>query len=479
MAQPAPHVSNVDREATAAGDELRLAMQRSEGSRLAILFTIVVIAGVSLLIRHAAGGSPVQGRPSLQILALVFGVALYAAILAIVVRRSNAARRLLPSSLWAASVVIEALFPTVAIATLIRGGQVTPREALASPAMLMYSVVILLSILRMRPWLCFMGGAVSAALHTALIFHAARAGHANFGPSAYPYYLSYPVNLLLTGIAAALVASQVRRYFESSLREAQSRRTLDRVNDELAIARSIQQRLLPKEPPSVTGFDIAGWNRPADQTGGDYYDWQVLPDGRVAVVIADVSGHGLGPALLMAVCRAYARACVPTGAALAAALGRVNKLLCTDVGDGRFVTLAVVVVDGTTGACEMISAGHGPIILHRKKRGVDVMGANGIPLGIAEDEEYGVPVRFQLEEGDTLLLITDGFVEWGRAGDGECFGTKRLAAFVEANSSVGAAELIEKIEAEVRSFARGSPQGDDMTAVAIKRVKTPGAARKP
>jgi serine phosphatase RsbU (regulator of sigma subunit) len=442
-------------------------------SRLAILFTIVAIAGVSLLIRHATGGSPVQGRPSLQILALVFGVAFYAAILGIVARRSNDARRLLPTWVWAVSVVIEAGFPTAAISTLLRGGQVTPREALASPAMLMYSVVILLSILRMRPWLCFMSGAVSAACHTGLILHAARVGHAGFGPSAYPYYLSYPVNLLLTGIAAALVASQVRRYFESSLREARARRSLDRVNDELAIARSIQQRLLPKQPPSVTGFDIAGWNRPADETGGDYYDWQSLPDGRVAVVIADVSGHGLGPALLMAVCRAYARACVPTGAALAAALGRVNKLLCTDVGDGRFVTLAAVVLDGTTGECEMISAGHGPIILHRKENGVDVLGANGIPLGISEDEEYGAPVRFRFEEGDSLLLITDGFVEWARAGDGECFGTKRLAAFVGASGGAGAAELIEKIEAEVRRFAGGAPQGDDMTAVAIKRIGSP------
>ncbi len=455
--------------AAGMSEDLRLALQRSEGGRLLVLLTIIVITAVSVVVRHAAGDSPMPGGTFVHIFGLIGVVMLYSGGLLLLVRRANARRRLLPVGLWVVTVVIETMFPSAAIVMLQRGGTINAEDALTSPGVLMYGMFIMLSILRMRPWLSALGGMLSAASHVTLV--ALSASAARFDDLTFSYYLSYGVNLLMTGVAASMVASQVRRYFLSSLREAEAKRSLDRMTGEMEIARAIQQRLLPKEPPSVAGFDIAGWNRPADQTGGDYYDWQMLPDGRVAVVIADVSGHGLGPALLMAVCRAYARACVPMGMELAAAFGRVNKLLCSDVGDGRFVTLAAVVLDGRTGECEMISAGHGPILLHRSgAAGVEVMGASGIPLGIAEDEEYGMPVRFTLEAGDSLLLVTDGFFEWARSGDGQRFGTARLAACMEMHAGVGAGELIERIEAAVSGFVAGAPQGDDMTAVSIRRV---------
>lgn len=470
MAEAASKSARTGLERGMSGD-LRLALQQSEGGRLLILLSIIMIAAASVLARHAAGDSPMPRGAFAYLFTLIAIVGLYAGGMLLMVRRANKEKRVLPASLWVATVAIEASFPTTAIVLLQHGAPDSQEEALTSPAVLMYGMFIMLSILRMRPWLCALAGVLSGMCLAGLVAVTSAGEGSNFDDLRYSYYMSYPVNLVMSGVAAAMVAAQVRRYFLSSLREAQSQRKLDRMQDELEIARSIQQGLLPKEPPRLEGFDIAGWNRPADQTGGDYYDWQPLPDGRIAVVIADVSGHGLGPALLMAICRAYSRACMPTGAALSAALSRVNRLLCNDVGDGRFVTLAVVVLDGKSGACEMISAGHGPILLRRSaKEGVEVMGASGVPLGIIEDEEYGLPVKFTLEQGDTLLLITDGFFEWARAGDREIYGTKRLAACMEANADATAGQLIERIEAEVRGFVAGAPQGDDMTAVAIKRV---------
>src|SRR6185369_6085789 len=111
------------------------------------------------------------------------------------------------------------------------------------------------------------------------------------------------------------------------------------------VARSIQQALIPHAGPSIPGFDIAGWNRPADQTGGDYYDWQMLPDGNWIVTLADVSGHGIGPALVTAACRAYVRASSFYNSDLSSLAGRMNRLLAEDLPEGRFVTMVSVIID--------------------------------------------------------------------------------------------------------------------------------------
>jgi serine phosphatase RsbU (regulator of sigma subunit) len=268
------------------------------------------------------------------------------------------------------------------------------------------------------------------------------------------------------------VSLEVRRYFLASLREAETRRKLDLVQNELNIARVVQQALMPEKPPLVPGFDIAGWNRPADETGGDYYDWQILPDGRVAIVIADVSGHGLGPALLMAVCRAYARACVPVGPELRSALSRVNTLLHGDVSAGRFVTFAVMVVEPQSGQFELLSAGHGPILhFHAKEGRVEEFATDGTPLGILEDEDYGAPQSRRMEPGDVLLFVTDGFTEWARPGDAEQYGTKRLREFVLKNIGLDASTLIARLDADVHAFGPGTRQADDMTAVVVRRLE--------
>lgn len=211
-------------------------------------------------------------------------------------------------------------------------------------------------------------------------------------------------------------------------------------------------------------------NRPADLTGGDYYDWQPLPDGRLAVVMADVTGHGIGPALVMAVCRAYARATAPLASDSAALLNRLNNLLHADLSDGRFITFALALLD-QTGRVDLLSAGHGPTLLYRAATGeVEQFGGDGIPLGIAPDESYG-PVRtFTLQPADVLLLVTDGFFEWQRPSDNQAFGIQRLSDTLREIARAEAGPILARLDAALREYTAGAPQPDDMTAVVIKRL---------
>ena len=181
--------------------------------------------------------------------------------------------------------------------------------ALSEPPLLLLPLVVLMSVLRLRPRLTLYKGLAAALIHLLL---AIRAIHVTQSlPEAYPVCFAYSVILALTALIGMAVSRKVRAHVYEAAEEAAAHERVDRevfrMNSDLEVARQIQQGLLPRHAPQISGFDIKGMNRPADKTGGDYYDWQELPDGRLAVVLADVSGHGIGPAMVMAVCRAYAR----------------------------------------------------------------------------------------------------------------------------------------------------------------------------
>ena len=210
-----------------------------------------------------------------------------------------------------------------------------------------------------------------------------------------------------------------------------------RMEHDLDIARQIQQGLLPTSKPDLPGYDISGWSRSANKTGGDYYDWQALPDGRLLVSLADVSGHGIGPALVAAVCRAYARASVASNEeSLDRIIDRLNALLMDDMPDGRFVTFVGILLDPRRHRAQMISAGHGPLFRCVTSRGELIESdADGLPLGLVPDNEYGPANEFALEPGDSVLLVTDGLFEWTNAA-GEAYGLERLRAAIQKLASV-------------------------------------------
>ena len=154
---------------------------------------------------------------------------------------------------------------------------------------------------------------------------------------------------------------------------------------------------------------VAGWNKPADDTGGDFYDWDSMPDGRLIVVLGDVTGHGIGPALLAAACRAYARFSFGAGTNLPAALTQINAAVARDLDPSRFITFAGVACTPGTGDLEILSAGHGPILLYSASHDAFIeIESQGVPLGILPEYVSGPPTKIQLKKGDIFLLITDG-----------------------------------------------------------------------
>ncbi len=264
------------------------------------------------------------------------------------------------------------------------------------------------------------------------------------------------------------MTSDLRSHVDRLADEQAQREKIER---DLDLAREIQRGLLPTQDPHAPGFEIAGWNQAADKTGGDYFDWLELPNGRTVVMLADVTGHGIGPALIAAVCRAYMRASTSTGEVdLSKALARVNDLLHSDLSEGRFVTAVVGIIEPGASRMEILSAGQAPLLFYEAKTdAVHNWDADDLPLGITGDLSFDAPRQVEFGRGDVMLLTTDGFFEWANAA-GEQFGTKRLEEFLQNNHHLSPSELIARLHEAVLAHAAGTSQGDDLTALVIKKL---------
>lgn len=382
--------------------------------------------------------------------------------------------------LWVFNVLIESQVPTVALFVLLLAQWMTPYQVLVAPAIVLYFLFITLSTLRLRPSLTFATGLLSAFGYLFVTFFVELRFGDSTGPEnrfPLPVYVVYALSIFIAGIVAAVVARQVRGYVNAALREAKLQSELESVNHDLDIARSIQQGLLPATSPQLDHFEIAGWNQPADQTGGDYFDWQRLPDGQIAISVGDATGHGIGPALVSALCRAYARASFLTNHGHDRVLERLNGLLANDLADDRFVTFAVVFLNPDNAEVKVLSAGHGPILWYQRATNkLENFEAQGIPLGMIDGMTYEDSGVRCLSEGDMLVLVTDGFYEWQNP-EMEEFGLDRLKEVIRQARDCSAAEVITRLYVAVKQFSRDTKQQDDLTAVVLKR-KTTIAAKK-
>jgi sigma-B regulation protein RsbU (phosphoserine phosphatase) len=239
-----------------------------------------------------------------------------------------------------------------------------------------------------------------------------------------------------------------------------------RMAHDLELARDIQQALFPKRGPTIPGYEVAGWNCSADETGGDCYDFIPLDDGRHAFLLADATGHGIGAALVIAQCRSLVRAMLSVTKDLSALTARVNQILCHDLMDDRFVTAFVGVLDPQRHRLEYLAAGQGPL-LFASTAGVETRSASGLPLAILEDLTLEVE-HFDFAPGATAVLLTDGFYE---AADqcGAQFGEERVIGFLRENSRLPLDSLIQRLHAEICQFCRQRAQADDLTAILIRR----------
>ena len=448
-------------------DAFRQATLQSERLRVMGLLSasgVIVIANVVL----SFVGLPPPAFSGLGILALLLS---YEFVLLRTINRAISTNRALRPRTRVTSIVVETFTLGVFMVTLIEGGNFRPYQALNAPVVLVFSFLVILSILRLDPRISRLTGVTSATaymLTTAYVYWRFP-GLRTPQDFTLPVYATFGSYLWLSGVLAGWVAKQILVHVHAALREAEKRREKERLTRDLDTARAIQQGLLPTETPQVPGFEIAGWNQPADETGGDYYDWQTLPDGRTLVTLADVTGHGLGAALVSVACRTAARAILPEASDLGSGMQRTNNLLMADLEPGTLVTFVMAVVDPGSGQVTLLSAGHGPLLIYtaaddRFQR----FAAHGVPFGVGADIPYGPAQNLTLSRGDVIILMTDGFFEWANAADEE-FGVTRLETAVRSARTLPPAQIIERMYKAVTDYVGNVPQADDLTAVIIKR----------
>jgi serine phosphatase RsbU (regulator of sigma subunit) len=434
---------------------------------LAFLALLVVILLVRVFVIHTVP----TATPWVWDLLLASTVAAYELWTLRRVDRALKAGTSLPLRFWVLSTVLETSIPAFVLAFLTNPQIESAYRPLASSSLLIFFIFIILSIFRLSPRISALSGIVSSTTYLAAAMYLGWRPPV-LGVAAPVTQTAVSLNaiaLLAAGLIAAAVAREVRKHVDAALREAETKRELEAVQHDLQVARSIQQSLLPRQALAIAGFDIAGWNHPADDTGGDYFDWKTLADGRAVVSLADVTGHGIGPALLATACHAYARSALSTAGDLATALERINQDLGADLTPGRFVTFVAAVCCPDCGEVEVLSAGHGPILVYsRRQDEFRRMNAQGLPLGIFPAFSSDPPTRLHLQTGDLLLLITDGFFEW-EDDRGVQFGVHRLEEELRASRDLAAAEIIQHIHNAVVRFSNGTEQQDDLTAVLIKR----------
>ena len=242
-----------------------------------------------------------------------------------------------------------------------------------------------------------------------------------------------------------------------------------RLEDEMQLAQQIQADLLPEKPPPTDGFDLAGWSRPSEYAGGDFYDLFEWGDGRIGMMLGDAVGHGVGPALLAATTRALVRALALRDTCPGCVLADANRLLATDVEAGRFVTLALVALDDAEGTATFASAGQGPLLLARADGTAERFTATGLPLGVLLETGFEASEPMRLAPGDAFFLISDGIFEC-ETENGKELGFEAVEQTVQDHLDGPAGAVTDALRALTDSVSPTGRFRDDRTAVVAKRL---------
>ncbi|MDZ4659032.1 MAG: SpoIIE family protein phosphatase [Bythopirellula sp.] len=267
---------------------------------------------------------------------------------------------------------------------------------------------------------------------------------------------------VLAGIAnqAAIALDNARLH-----QEALSQVALQR---DMEVAKQMQRTLLPNHSPEVPGYHFFAFYESAYQVGGDYYDYVMLPDNRLAVVVGDVAGKGVPAAILMAKLSSDVRLWLSVEPNPAKALGKINQIFSSYGWDDRFVTMVVAVIDPAKNQLTLVNAGHMPPMLRKAAGQVSEIGGEqaGLPVGVVEDYEFEA-YQHDLSEGDLVTIFTDGFSE-AMNSERELYGIERMACLI-AGAQVKTMEIGNLLLADVRQFAGDFPQSDDMCIVCLGR----------
>jgi len=261
-------------------------------------------------------------------------------------------------------------------------------------------------------------------------------------------------------------------------------RSLLKMERDIQIARQIQQGAFPSTLPALDGFEIDAWSEPADETGGDTYDVIGIDEragatrrvttgraDRAVMLLADATGHGIGPALSAATIRAMLRMAVRLHADLADLARHLNEQLASDLPDERFITAWLGALDASTGHLTSFSAGQGPLLLYRAKHDAfEKVATNAPPFGVMDDLPIEIAPAIPLHAGDLFAVLSDGLIEARNAAD-EQFGADRARAILRERRHEPTASITRAIRDAVKAFVGDLPAADDKTIILIKRVR--------
>ncbi len=239
------------------------------------------------------------------------------------------------------------------------------------------------------------------------------------------------------------------------------------MEQELSIARQIQQRLLPAVAPVIEGIEVHGANSASRQVSGDLFGFWPRPDGKWLCAIADVSGKGVGPGLLMSALQTYLEAWADAQMPTDDLAKKLSVSLAHRTTPNRFITAFIFVIDPDTGKVQFTNAGHNPGLLVRADGTVEKLLSHGMPLAMLPGNPYQKEQRL-LHDGDMLFLYTDGITE-ATSPDGEDFDLARVEAFASANRALPLPELEHRLMDELEAFTRHAPASDDRTVVIVRR----------
>ena len=274
-------------------------------------------------------------------------------------------------------------------------------------------------------------------------------------------------------VVLAGVAGQAAQAVEQAV--AHDRRVQqEQINRDLELAHRVQQGLLPTKPPEIAGYEVFDYYEPAKHVGGDFFAYVPLSEGRLAIVLADVSGKGVSAALVMAALSADIRYCLASERDLAKAVSLINESFLRGGWDDRFATMVVAVLDPKSHHVTLASAGHLPVFLRDASGRVSTVGTElgCLPLGLDPDCEY-TSCELDLAAGSTLVFYTDGISE-AMDHEQQLYGLDRMEE-VLAGPAGGAGELGRRLLADVERHAAGQIRSDDICLVCVGRQPAVGA----
>jgi phosphoserine phosphatase RsbU/P len=240
-----------------------------------------------------------------------------------------------------------------------------------------------------------------------------------------------------------------------------------RMEEELRLAKVIQDRLLPSGPPVLDRLELAGMSLPAREVGGDYYDYLLLDDGRLGLAVADVSGKGTPAALLMSAFRAALRSQDLGVLGPAETMARINRFIHESVDPGKFITAYLALLDPATGEIRYANAGHDAPLVVGKDGSVTELTGGGLILGMLPQIVYD-EASSTLDRGALLAIFTDGVTE-AQDPAGEFYGAERLAEALQRHRARPCAEILHSLTEEIAGFAGEGPQSDDITVILARR----------